>query len=801
MIDSKRLTLFAAVSAAAAVLICVLLAAVAGSPAAETFSVSSEPLYAEKIFGADIITIDINADETEWQQMLDNAMSEQYIMVDMAVNGTKFSNVGIRPKGNNSLQQVASSDSDRYSFKIKFDEYADGQTCFGLDMLVLNDMLGDATYMKEYTTFDMMKEMGIETPYFGYAMITLNGEDWGLYFALEAYNDSYKQRVSGDESGNLYNVKSSSGGFGNEEHNTDVKNASERQNKNFSGNSDSSESTQTRGFGRGGMGGGMGASSSGGSLVYTDDESSSYSAIFGNAVGSGSDEEDYQKVIAALKALNEDENIEDYFDVDEILRYLAVHTVVVNLDSYSSGMAQNYYIYEHDGVLQILPWDYNYAWGAFQSGSSSAVVNFPVDTPVSGVDMSERPLIAKLFENEEYFERYHKYLSELMENYFDSGNFDKKIDELDALIGGYVQKDPTAFFSYDEYLTALDAFKNIGKLRAESISGQLDGTVPSTTEGQRSGSDKLIDASSVKLSELGSGGFGGGGDRGGFGNFGGFGKFGKTNDSENESESFDGSSENKFGEREDSPEPNGSKFPRDLGEDENKFGFDENSGFPAMIGGEFPKDFGGTEADRSEQQGQPIQPPNGDMPDGNPPDNFLQEGFKPDGSRGESKFGSDFVSDESGNSPALNDGEFPKDFGENENAPFERRDAPVQPPDGSRFDGDAPDGFPQDGFKTGDSFPDTAGNDNMENPPQPPEQGDGSDRGFPSGEEFAQSENSDNRGSAGMSQRGMRNSRPDGHAPDEENRGAGNFAAVTTAVCLGMLIAAVFGASLVKRKF
>lgn len=624
MIDSKRLTLFAAVSIAAAVLICVLLAVIAGSPAAETFSVSSEPLYAEKIFGADIITIDINADEAEWQQMLDNAMSERYIMVDMAVNGKKFSNVGIRPKGNNSLQQVASSDSDRYSFKVKFDEYAEGQTCFGLDMLVLNDMLGDATCMKEYTAFDMMREMGIETPYFGYAMITLNGGDWGLYFALEAYSGSYRQRVSGDESGNLYNVKSSSGGgFG---HDTDIENPPERQDKNFS---ESSESFQDRGFGRGGMG----ASSSGGSLVYTDDESSSYSAIFGNAVGNGSNEKDYQKVIAALKALNEGENIEDYFDVDEILRYLAVHTVVVNLDSYSSGMAQNYYIYEYDGVLQILPWDYNYAWGAFQSGSSSAVVNFPIDTPVSGVDMSERPLIAKLFENEEYFDLYHKYLSELMEKYFEGGSFDKKIDELDALIGGYVQKDPTAFFTCDEYQAALDAFKSIGKLRAESISGQLDGTVPSTAAGQQAAPDKLTDASSVKLSELGSGGFGG--------------------------------------------------------------------------------------SDR------------------------------------ESKFGFDFGFDESESFSAMNGREFPKDFGENENIPFERQDASMQPPDGNRLDGNPPDGF-------------------------------SSDRNFRGGESF---------------DRGAGNSRSDGHAPDEENRGADTSSAVTAAVCLGVLIAAIFGASLVKRKF
>ncbi|MDE6709357.1 MAG: CotH kinase family protein, partial [Oscillospiraceae bacterium] len=452
------------------------------------------PEYAKTVFGTDIITIDIQAAETEWQNMLDNAINEEYIMADVAVNGKKYSYVGIRPKGNNSLQQVYSSDSDRYSFKIKFDEYAAGQTCGGLDMLVLNDMLGDATYMKEYTAFEMMKELGIETPYFGYAKITVNGEDWGLYFALEAYNDSYKQRVSGNENGTLYNVKSTDmvGGFGN-------------MGKSFADSDKSFEDTQSRGFGGRG---GMGAANSGGSLVYTDDEISSYPAIFGNVAGGGN-EEDYSKVISALKALNSGENIEEYFDVDEILRYLAVHSFVVNLDSYSSNMAQNYYIYEQDGVIKILPWDYNYAWGAFQGGTASSTVNFPIDTPVSGVEMSERPLISVLFENEEYLERYHSYLNELLEKYFIDSKFDDKIDELDNLIGSYVQADPTAFYTYEEYKTALEAFKNLANLRAESVSGQLDGTVPSTTAEQKNASDKLVDASSVTMSQIGTSGMGG----------------------------------------------------------------------------------------------------------------------------------------------------------------------------------------------------------------------------------------------------------------------------------------------------
>lgn len=542
MIDNKRITLISLVSVILAVLICAVLTVLAYSSAAEALSVSSEPLYAEKIFGAGIIRIDISADESDWQEMLDNAMSEEYIMADIAVNGTKISNVGIRPKGNNSLQQVASSDSDRYSFKIKFDEYADGQTCFGLDMLVLNDMLGDATCMKEYTTFDMMREMGVETPYFGYAMITLNGEDWGLYFALEAYNDSYKQRVSGTGNGKLYNVKmASGGGFGGS---FPENGFPERSDNGLPAKGEVTANHGENGFsGRFGKGGGMGASSSGGSLIYTDDEISSYSAIFENAVGKSPGDEDCQRVITALKALNEGADIEKYFDVDEILRYLAVHTAVVNLDSYSSGMAQNYYIYECGGVLQILPWDYNYAWGAFQSGSASDVVNFPVDTPVSGVEMSERPLIAKLFENEEYLERYHGYLRELIEKYFTNGKFNTKVDELDKLIGAYIQKDPTAFYTYKEYQTALTAFKTLGNLRAESVSGQLDGDVPSTTEEQKAAPDRLIDASAVKLSELGSSGFGGHGNRPGgedmdFPGMEGFTPFGQSMPPEQPPESF-----------------------------------------------------------------------------------------------------------------------------------------------------------------------------------------------------------------------------------------------------------------------
>ncbi|HHY43163.1 MAG TPA: spore coat protein CotH [Thermoanaerobacterales bacterium] len=506
MIQSNKINIIVAVAVVFALIISVALVAI-GNMQAENGGMKTEAEYAIKIFGTDIISIQIIADEADWQEMLDNATSEQYIMADVIVNGTKFQNVGIRPKGNSSLTQVASSDSDRYSFRLQFDEYIEGQTCFGLESFVLNNMLGDNTYMKEYISYDLMHEVGVDAPYFGYADIKVNGENWGLYLAVELYNESYEQRVFGDTSGMLYNVKSMDMG-GNGGAIPDSKSPPNTGNTNFPAQNSPVQNSPAQMYGENnGMnrdfGGRGGRGSSGGSLEYIDDNTASYSAIFNNVVGKGT-ESDFQRVVKALKALSEGKELETYFDVDQILRYLAAHTFVVNLDSYSSSMAQNYYIYERDGKITILPWDYNLAWGGFQSGSASSVINFPIDTPLSGVEVSSRPLIEKLFANKEYLERYHSYLQQLIDNYFANGKFEEKINALDALISDYVKNDATAFCTYEEYKTAVSAFITLGNLRAQSVQGQLDGTIPSTTTEQNKNPTKLISAGDLDLSDLGS---------------------------------------------------------------------------------------------------------------------------------------------------------------------------------------------------------------------------------------------------------------------------------------------------------
>lgn len=255
------------------------------------------------------------------------------------------------------------------------------------------------------------------------------------------------------------------------------------------------------------------------SLIYSDDEYSSYSNIFGNAKTDITDE-DKDRLIASLKSLNENSDIEDVVNMDEVIRYFVVHNFVCNFDSYTGSMIHNYYLYEEDGQLSMIPWDYNLAFGGFSAGgggsdSATQMVNYPIDTPVSGGTVDSRPMLAWIFADESYTELYHTYFDTFISEYFESGYFENLITETENLIASYVEQDPTKFFTYDEFETGVDTLKSFCLLRAESIRGQLDGTIPSTSDGQQEDYSALVDASSISLTDMGSMGHGGGTPGGG----------------------------------------------------------------------------------------------------------------------------------------------------------------------------------------------------------------------------------------------------------------------------------------------
>ena len=72
------------------------------------------------------------------------------------------------------------------------------------------------------------------------------------------------------------------------------------------------------------------------------------------------------------------------------------------------------------------------------------------------------------------------------------------------LISPYVEKDPTKFCTYEEFQTGTATLKEFCQLRAESIRGQLDGTIPATSDGQQADSAALVDASHLSISDMGT---------------------------------------------------------------------------------------------------------------------------------------------------------------------------------------------------------------------------------------------------------------------------------------------------------
>ena len=452
----------------------------------------------------------INIIMNDWDEFTANCKSEEYYACTVVIDGEIFKNVAIRGKGNTSLSQVT---NDRYSYKIEFDHYTDALTYHGLDKLCLNNIIQDNTYMKDYLCYQMMQQVGVAAPLCSYAYLTVNGEDWGLYLAVEAVEESFLQRSYGSDYGELYKPDSTEmgGGRGNGQDFTmpdTAENAAENT-------AESTAADTTAGFPNGqmpdgfsggapDMGGGNFAGGSGSAdvlLQYIDDDPDSYSNIFDNAKTSCS-EADKARLIAALKTLS-GEDASSAVDVDMVIRYFVAHNFVLNFDSYTGSMIHNYYLYEKGGQLQMIPWDYNLAFGGFQSsGGATALVNYPIDTPVSGGSIDERPMLAWIFADEEYTALYHQYFAEFIAEYFDSGYFSDMMDSVKAMIAPYVQQDPTKFCTYEEFETGIDTLKAFCLLRAESISAQLSGAIGSTSDTQDEAT--LIDAGSLQISDMGS---------------------------------------------------------------------------------------------------------------------------------------------------------------------------------------------------------------------------------------------------------------------------------------------------------
>ncbi len=222
--------------------------------------------------------------------------------------------------------------------------------------------------MKEYMAYELFRRSKVPSPLASYAYVTINGKDQGLYLAVEEMDSSFLSRTA-DGKENLYKPEWNELEMDHDR----VKEMEEGMPVDASG-------------------------MKGSDFVYADDQPESYHDIFDNNV-TAADEGSQQRVIAAIKQLNERTDLEKVLETDEIIRYFAAHNFLMNYDSYTGKMLHNYYMYEKDGKLMMMPWDYNLGFGYFpmdgvigHKNDAGLVVNLGIDTPLIRTEPEERPM-------------------------------------------------------------------------------------------------------------------------------------------------------------------------------------------------------------------------------------------------------------------------------------------------------------------------------------------------------------------------------------------------------------------------
>jgi spore coat protein H len=124
--------------------------------------------------------------------------------------------------------------------------------------------------------------------------------------------------------------------------------------------------------------------------------------------------------------------IGSYLDVDEFMRFLAVHALIHARDSFLSGR-HNYFIYldPKDNLFRFSPWDEDGAMNGGQGGRGG--------TGTFGIDLlwpwsASSPLAQRLLDEPDFRNRYQAVVRDIVAKVFNQEKLMPLVDQLEALV-------------------------------------------------------------------------------------------------------------------------------------------------------------------------------------------------------------------------------------------------------------------------------------------------------------------------------------------------------------------------------
>lgn len=360
-------------------------------------------------------------DDPDWYNKMvqahqnQNQTGDPYFPCRFKYGNIEFPKVGVRFKGNSSFRR----NGVKRPFKFDFNEYDPKAEFFGLSKLNLNtnDLAPD--FMREKLFSDFAGKF-VTSMRAVHIKLYVNDAYYGLYTAMEQPDSAMmKSRFGKNEDGNIFEGPEILGGA--------------------AGRPD---------------------------LTYRGPDPAPYRSIY--QLETNKEANDYSGLIEFIDILNNTPaaelpaRFEPIADVEQLLTWLAINHLFVNLDSYVND-AGEYYLYDRsrDGKFIYVQWDHNESFGTTGDGTPRIANPFAFDVfwlPGGGVGtQNQRPLAQKLWAVPEYRRIYLRIFARLLREGFNPESFAPRVTQLANLIREHVYADPNKITTNAQFETSLDS--------------------------------------------------------------------------------------------------------------------------------------------------------------------------------------------------------------------------------------------------------------------------------------------------------------------------------------------------------
>lgn len=246
--------------------------------------------------------------------------TKDWATATVTIDGEVFENVGLKLKGNSTLRGVsADSDPADLPWLIRLDKYVDGQNYEGDTELVVRGNTTE-TSLNEALALELLDRAGLANEEAVSSRFSVNGGDAALRLVIQNPDDAWvSQNFDGDSL--LYKAESD------------------------------------------------------GDYSYRGDDAAAYEDVFDQEAG----DENLEPLTTFLKFINESDDatfasdLDQYLDVDSFATYLAFQELIDNYDDISGPGNNSYLQYsESTGLMTVVSWDLNLAWGARAGAANGA---------------------------------------------------------------------------------------------------------------------------------------------------------------------------------------------------------------------------------------------------------------------------------------------------------------------------------------------------------------------------------------------------------------------------------------------